>query len=250
MPAPVALITGATGGVGRAAARRLAADGFCVALNDLPDDGELAALAGELDGVAVPADIGDSDVATTLIENIGAAAGPVEVLVANAAYMSMGPYVGRKRGVWWRHLDVNLSGHFRLVQAVVPGMRTLGHGRLVIIASGWGIVGQANATGYAASKAGLISLTKGLGRELAPHGILANAVAPGFVDTPQLEIDAADAGLTLDAMRARYAAEIPIGRLAGVDDIAATISFLAGPHSSAFVGQVLQPAGGFIRTRA
>lgn len=250
MTAPVALVTGAAGGVGQAAARRLAADGFRVALNDLPDDGGLAELAAELGGVAVPADISDPDAVTALVDLVDAESGPVEVLVANAAFMHMGPFVGRDRSAWWRHVDVNLSGHFRLIQAVVPGMRTLGRGRLVIITSGWGIVGQPNATGYAASKAGLIALTKGLGRELAPQGILANAIAPGFVDTPQLEVDAADAGVTLDAIRARYAAQIPIGRLAGVDDIAAAISFLAGPHSSAFVGQVLQPAGGFVRTRA
>jgi NAD(P)-dependent dehydrogenase (short-subunit alcohol dehydrogenase family) len=250
MPAPVALVTGAAGGVGRAAARRLAADGFRVALNDLADADGLAALAAEVGGVAAPADISDPDAVRGLIDRVTMAAGPVEVLVANAAFMSMGPFLGRDRAAWWRHLDVNLSGHFRLIQAVVPGMRALGRGRLVIIASGWGVIGQANATGYSASKAGLIALTKGLGRELAPQGILANAIAPGFIDTPQLEVDAADAGLSLDAMRERYAAEIPIGRLAGVEDIAAAIAFLAGPHSSAFVGQVLQPAGGVTRTRA
>ena len=81
---------------------------------------------------------------------------------------------------------MNLSGHFRLIQAVIPGMRAQGHGRIIIIASGWGVIGHPNATAYAASKAGLIALTKGLGRELGPQGILTNAIAPSFIDTEQL----------------------------------------------------------------
>ncbi len=121
---------------------------------------------------------------------------------------------------------------------------------IVLIASGWGVIGQANATAYAASKAGLVALAKGLGRELGPQGILTNAIAPGFIDTEQLQVDADDAGLTLDEMRQVYAEQIPIGRLASVDDIAGVVAFLAGPWSSAFVGQVLQPTGGITRTRA
>jgi NAD(P)-dependent dehydrogenase (short-subunit alcohol dehydrogenase family) len=142
------------------------------------------------------------------------------------------------------------AGHFRLIQAVIPGMRAAGHGRIVIIASGWGVIGHPNATAYAASKAGLIALTKGLGRELGPQGILANAIAPSYIDTEQLRVDAADAGISLDEMRQRYRDLVPVRRLASPDDIAAAVSFLAGPGSSAVVGQVLQPSGGVTRTRA
>ncbi|HET7248014.1 MAG TPA: SDR family NAD(P)-dependent oxidoreductase, partial [Streptosporangiaceae bacterium] len=101
-------------------------------------------------------------------------------------------------------IDVNLTGHFRLIQAVLPGMRAAGHGRIVIITSGWGVIGHPNATAYAASKAGLIALTKGLGRELGPQRILTNAIAPSFIDTEQLRVDADDAGITLEEMRQRY----------------------------------------------
>ena len=89
-------------------------------------------------------------------------------------------------------------------------MRAQGHGRIVIIASGWGVIGHPNATAYAASKAGLIALAKGLGRELGPQGILTNAIAPSFIDTEQLQVDADDAGITLDEMRQRYRELIPV----------------------------------------
>jgi NAD(P)-dependent dehydrogenase (short-subunit alcohol dehydrogenase family) len=162
----------------------------------------------------------------------------------------MSPFLDAKPDEWWRQVDVNLSGHFRLIQAVIPGMRARGHGRIVIIASGWGVIGHPNATAYAASKAGLIALTKGLGRELGPQGILANAIAPSYIDTEQLRVDAADAGVSLDEIRQRYRDLVPVRQLASPDDIAAAVSFLAGPGSTAVVGQVLQPSGGVTRTRA
>jgi NAD(P)-dependent dehydrogenase (short-subunit alcohol dehydrogenase family) len=246
----VALVTGAAGGVGRATARRLAADGHRVAVNDIGDDGRLSELADEVGGIAVPADIADSGATTAMVARVANTLGPVQVLVANAAAMAMSPLLDAEPAQWWRQVEVNLSGHFRLIQAVVPGMRALGHGRIIVIASGWGVTGHPNATAYAASKSGLIALTKGLGRELGPDGILANAIAPAYIDTEQLLVDAADAGISLEAMRQRYRALVPIGRLATPRDIAAAISFLAGPGSSGFVGQVLQPTGGVTRTRA
>jgi NAD(P)-dependent dehydrogenase (short-subunit alcohol dehydrogenase family) len=185
-----------------------------------------------------------------MAQTVAGRLGPVQVLVANAAAMTMSPFLEAKPDDWWRQIEVNLSGHFRIIQAVIPGMRALRHGRIVIITSGWGVIGHPNATAYAASKAGLIALTKGLGRELGPQGILTNAIAPSYVDTEQLRVDAEDAGITLDQMRQRYRELIPIGELASPDDIAAAVSFLAGPGSGAVIGQVLQPGGGVTRTRA
>ncbi len=185
-----------------------------------------------------------------MIRAVADALGPVDVLVANAAAMAMSPFLGADRGQWWHQIDVNLTGHFRLIQAVLPGMRAAGHGRIVIIASGWGVIGHPNATAYAASKAGLIALTKGLGRELGPQGILTNAIAPSFIDTEQLQVDADDAGITLEAMRQRYREQIPVHRLATPQEIAGAVAFLAGPGGSAVIGQVLQPNGGVTRTRA
>ena len=246
----VALITGAAQGLGHATALRLAADGFTVAVNDLADDGRLSNLAERTGGLAFVADISDPVAGPAMVRAVADRLGPVEVLVANAAAMSMSPFLESKPDEWWRQIDVNLSGHFRIIQGVIPGMRALGHGRIVIISSGWGVIGHPNATAYAASKAGLIALTKGLGRELGPQGILTNAIAPSFIDTEQLQVDADDAGLTLDEMRRVYSELIPVRRLASPDDIAAAVAFLAGPGSSAIVGQILQPNGGVTRTRA
>jgi NAD(P)-dependent dehydrogenase (short-subunit alcohol dehydrogenase family) len=246
----VALVTGAAQGLGHATALRLAADGFRVAVNDLADDGRLSDLARRIAGVAVPADISDPTSPALITRVVTGQLGPVQVLVANAAAMAMSPFLDQKPEDWWRQIDVNLSGHFRLIQAVVPGMRTVGHGRIVIIASGWGVIGHPNATAYAASKAGLIALTKGLGRELGPQGILTNAIAPSYIDTEQLRVDADDLGISLDDMRAQYRELVPIHQLASPEQIAATVAFLAGPGSTALVGQVLQPSGGVTRTRA
>jgi NAD(P)-dependent dehydrogenase (short-subunit alcohol dehydrogenase family) len=246
----IALVTGAAQGVGHATALRLAADGFAVAVNDLDDDGRLTALAEKIGGAAVPADISAPTSGPDIVRAVRERLGDIDVLVANAAAMAMGPFVEQSQEVWWRQVDVNLSGHFRLIQAVVPGMRRAGGGRVVIIASGWGIIGYPNASAYSASKSGLIALAKGLGRELGPSGILTNAIAPSYIDTEQLQVDADDAGITLDEMRRRYRELIPIRQLASVDDIAGAVAFLASEDAGAFVGQVLQPAGGVTMTRA
>ena len=247
---PVALVTGAAQGLGHATALRLAADGFAVAVNDISDDGRLASLAASIGGLAVAGDIADPGAVSAMTAEVVARLGGVAVLVANAAAMEMGPFLTQDSAVWWRQVEVNLSGHFRLVQAVVPHMRAAGGGRIVLIASGWGVIGHPNATAYAASKAGLIALAKGLGRELGPQGILTNAIAPAYIDTEQLRVDAADAGITLEEMRDRYRELVPTGQLARTGDIAAAAAFLAGQGGSAFVGQVLQPSGGVTRTRA
>ncbi|HEY3903238.1 MAG TPA: SDR family oxidoreductase [Streptosporangiaceae bacterium] len=247
---PVAIVTGAAQGLGHEIALRLAADGFAVAVNDIRDDGRLSALAEKIGGLAVPADISDASAVRELTTNVVDRLGGVDVLVGNAAAMRMGPFLAQDPAIWWRQIDVNLSGHFRLVQAVVPHMRAAGGGRIVLIASGWGVIGHPNATAYAASKAGLVALTKGLGRELGPQGILTNAIAPSYIDTEQLNVDAIDAGITLEEMRQQYRELVPTGQLATVADIAGAVAFLTGPGGSAFVGQILQPNGGVTRTRA
>ncbi len=246
----VALVTGAAQGLGRAIALRLAADGYRVAVNDITDDDRLATLAQRIGGIAVPADIAAPHAAPAMVATVAGRLGPVDVLVANAAAMAMSPFLESPPDAWWRQIDVNLTGHFRLIQAVVPGMRASGHGRIVIITSGWGVIGHPNATAYAASKAGLIALTKGLGMELGPQGILANAIAPSFIDTEQLRVDADDAGITLEEMREQYRSQIPVRRLATPEEIAGAVAFLAGPGGSAVIGQILQPNGGVTRTRA
>jgi NAD(P)-dependent dehydrogenase (short-subunit alcohol dehydrogenase family) len=143
---------------------------------------------------------------------------------------------------WWRIVDVNLGGSFRLARAAA-GHLARTRGAIVFVASEWGITGWPEATAYSASKAGLIGLTKALARELAPN-VRVNALAPGVVDTPQLRVDAEAAGVSLDEIRRRYAAAAPLGRIASPDEIARSVTFLAGPGGAYYTGQVLGPNGG------
>lgn len=243
----VALVTGAAQGIGRATALRLSADGMLVVVNDRKPSEELDRIVEECGGIPAIADVSDPHAVEEMVSRIEAEAGPVGVLVSNAAYMAMGPFLEQSEDEWWAQIRTNLCGTFHLIRFVLPGMRRLGRGKIVIVSSEWGVTGWPNATAYAASKGGLISLGKTLGRELAPEGIFVNVVAPGVTDTPQLECDARDAGIPVEEMRERYAAESPIRRIGKPEEIAATISFLASSRSDPFVGQVLQPNGGTTR---
>lgn len=245
----VALVTGAAQGMGAAHARRLAAAGATVAVNDLRGGTALEELATEIGGLAVPGDVSDPVACAEIADAVVSATGRLDVLVANHAYMTMAPLLEHDEADWWRVIDTNLGGTFHLIQAVLPHMRRNDGGRIVVIASEWGVTGWPEATAYAASKAGLISLVKTLGRELAPEGIIVNAVAPGVTDTPQLQVDADAAGVTLADMHARYAESIPLGRIGCVDEIAAAVQFLADFEMSAVVGQVISCNGGATRTR-
>lgn len=244
-----ALVTGAAQGMGRAIATRLAADGARVAVNDIEPRPELDELVSDLGAVAAPADVSDRDQVRRMVSEVEKTAGPIDILVSNAAYMTMHPFLEHPPDDCWKVVNTNLTGTFHLVQAVLPGMRRLGHGRIVIISSYWGVVGWRNSTAYAASKSGLIALTKTLARELAPEGIIVNAVAPGITDTPQLQVDADDAGITLDEMQAEYAKGVPLGRIGRPEDIAAAVALLVDPALGAMVGQTLQVNGGEIRCR-
>lgn len=246
----VALVTGAAQGIGRAVAERLAVDGAVVAVNGRATDERMVAVVEATGGVAAPADCCDPAAIGAMVSDLEASVGSVDVLVANHAYMSMGPLVDYDVDDWWKVVDTNLGGTFHLIQAVLPGMRRKGGGRIVIVTSYWGVIGWPNASAYAASKAGLISLTKTLGRELAPEGIIVNAVAPGVIDTPQLEVDARDAGVSLAEIHRQYAEGIPVGRIGRPQEVADAVAFLADPRVSAIVGQTVQVTGGETRTRA
>jgi NAD(P)-dependent dehydrogenase (short-subunit alcohol dehydrogenase family) len=246
----VALVTGSTQGIGTAIARRLAAEGATVAVNGRARRPELDDLVAELDGIAAPADVSSRNAVETMVRSTEATAGPIGILVCNAAYMSMSPFLVHDFEDWWRVIDTNLTGTFSLVQAVLPGMRRSGGGRIIIVTSYWGVTGWPNATAYAASKSGLIALTKTLGRELARENVIVNAVAPGVIDTPQLAVDAADAGVDLPTIHDRYAAGIPLGRIGEPDEVAAVVALLADGRVGAMVGQTIHVNGGEIRARA
>jgi NAD(P)-dependent dehydrogenase (short-subunit alcohol dehydrogenase family) len=235
-----ALVTGAGQGMGAAIAARLAADGHAVAVNDLVAP-NAQAVAERIGGSAHPFDVADPDAAAAAVDAIG----PIDILVANHAYMTMAPF--EQSEDWARTIDVNLLGTATLLELVAPGMVARGFGRVVVIASEWGVIGWPNATAYAASKGGLIALVKSAARALGPHGVAVNAIAPGITDTPQLQVDADDAGISLAEMIERYAADVPLGRVGSPEDIAEVVAFLCGEAAIALVGQVLQPNGGTTR---
>ncbi|TGD84550.1 SDR family oxidoreductase [Mycolicibacterium sp. CH28] len=245
----VALVTGATQGIGRAVAERLAADGHLVGINGRRENQQMSDVVTAVGGFAVPADMSDPEAVSTAVAAVEERHGPIAVLVCNAAYMSMAALTDHDEADWWKVVDTNLGGTFHTIQAVLPGMRRLGGGRIVIVTSEWGVTGWPRATAYAASKAGLIALAKSLGRELARENIGVNAVAPGVIDTPQLEVDAADAGVDLVEMHRRYAQDIPAGRIGRPDEIADTVALLASAQAGAFVGQTIQINGGSTRCR-
>jgi NAD(P)-dependent dehydrogenase (short-subunit alcohol dehydrogenase family) len=246
----VALVTGAARGMGAAHARRLAAAGATVAVNDIRDSAELTALADEIGGLSAAGDVSDPAECVRIAADVVQAAGHLDVLVANHAYMTMAPLLDHDDTDWWKVVDTNLSGTFFLVQAVLPHMRDAGAGRIVVVSSEWGITGWPEATAYAASKSGLISLVKTLGRELAPEHIIVNAVAPGVTDTPQLQVDADAAGVELDAIHQHYASSIPLGRIGFPDEVAAAVELLSDFDVEAVVGQVISCNGGSTRSRA
>jgi NAD(P)-dependent dehydrogenase (short-subunit alcohol dehydrogenase family) len=237
-----ALVTGAGQGMGAAIAARLAADGHAVAVNDIVEE-NAQETAARIGGYAYPFDVADPDACAAAVDEIGA----VDILVANHAYMTMRPFEETTGDEWARTIDVNLLGTATLLELVAPGMVERGYGRVVVIASEWGVIGWPNATPYAASKGGLVALVKSAARALGPSGVAVNAIAPGITDTPQLQVDADDAGISLAEMIDRYAQDVPLGRVGRPEDIAAVVSFLCSEAAIALVGQVLQPNGGTTR---
>ncbi len=226
---PVALVTGAGGGLGRAIVARFAAEGWRVAASTRRE-GEYAA------------DVADSSAVTAVVERVVADHGRLDLVVSNAAELGMAAVAEHPLENWWRIVRVNLSGGFFLARAAAPHLRRTG-GSIVFVSSEWGVTGYPRASAYAAGKAGLIGLTRALARELAPS-VRVNALAPGAIDTPQLAVDAADAGVSLDELKARYAAAAPLGRIATPEEIAGSVFFLTSDDARYYTGQVLQPNGG------
>lgn len=246
----IALVTGAAQGMGAAHARRLAAAGATVAVNDIRDSAQLQALADEIGGLTAPGDVSDAGECERIAADVVRATGRLDILVANHAYMTMAPLADHDDTDWWKVVDTNLGGTFFLIQAVLPYMRDAGAGRIVVITSEWGVTGWPEATAYSAAKSGLISLVKTLGRELAAEHIIVNAVAPGVTDTPQLQVDADAAGIELAAMHQRYASSIPLGRIGSPDEVAAAVELLSDFDLESVVGQVISCNGGSTRSRA
>ena len=237
----IALVTGASQGIGRACALELALAGATVALAARSAD-KLAALAEEITASGGQAAAFTLDVASEESLKSGAKAvleryGKVEILVNNAGITRDGLMMRMKRADWDDVLSTNLTGAFLLTQALLPAMLKNRWGRIINITSVVGRTGQAGQVNYASSKAGLIGLTRSLAREVASRGITANAVAPGYIETPMTAV-------LDDKQRQAMMATIPLGRPGTAEDIAQSVAFLASDAAAYITGHVLDVNGG------
>jgi NAD(P)-dependent dehydrogenase (short-subunit alcohol dehydrogenase family) len=241
----VAVITGAASGIGLGIAQHLAAAGHQVALLDRNGDGaavaasELAATGAAAIGVG--ADVSDRAAVSEAFDRVRSELGPIHILVTSAGIEDFTPVADITPELWDQILAVNLTGTFACVQAAVPDMQAAGWGRIVTIASSSAQSGAPNMAHYAASKGGVISLTKALAVELARMGITANSISPSLVDTPMArKAEAEGKFIGVDVV----APMVPLGRAGTPDDIAAAAAFLCSEGGGYITGQVLGVNGG------
>ena len=236
----VAIVTGAAGALGRAVVGQLVERGASVVAVDVTP------ALGELESPAVAAVEGDVSLAGTAeraVETARERFGGLDVLVCNAGYIVWTPILETSEEEWDRVQAVNVKGTFLFCRAAIPALRERGGGAIVSTASISGLVGLPNQSAYAASKGAIVQLTRQLAVELAPE-IRVNAVAPGAIDTPFLHqiVDSTD---DPEGLTAAIAAEHPLGRLAGAEEVARTIIFLASDAPAFVTGAILPVDGGF-----
>jgi 3-oxoacyl-[acyl-carrier protein] reductase len=233
-----ALVTGASGGIGGAIARGLHAQGASVALSGTRVD-PLEALAADLGERAfvTPCNLSDIDAVKALAGQASEAMGGLDILVNNAGITRDNIFMRMSDEEWQQVIDVNLSSTMRLMKSVMRPMMKQRFGRIINITSIVGVTGNAGQVNYAASKAGIIGMTKSYAQEIATRGITANCVAPGFIET------AMTADLP-DAVKEKMVGNIPAGRMGTPDEIASAVAYLASPEASYVTGQTLHVNGG------
>ena len=230
-----ALITGGSRGIGAACARQLARDGYRVVINYCRSAAAAQALAEEIGGTAVCADVADSAQVARLFD----AAGEVDVLVCCAGVAWQGLLQDMTDEAWRRLFAVNTDGVFYCCRRAIPTMVRRRAGSIVTVSSMWGEAGASCEAAYSASKAAVIGLTKALARELGPSGIRVNCVSPGVIDT---DMNRGHSAQTMAALRE----ETPLGTLGTPEDVAQAVSFLVSDRARFITGQVLGVSGGFL----
>lgn len=242
--AKVALITGATRGIGKAIAIRLANAGFDIALNYRKENDDLTNTKSEIekagvDCLPVQGDISSFEDCERIAKEIFDKFGKIDVLVNNAGITKDMLLMRMKPEDFSSVVDVNLIGTFNMTRNVVPYMVKARSGKIVNISSVVGIEGNAGQANYAASKAGIIGFTKSLARELGSRNILVNAVAPGFIETDMTAV-------LSDSVRDEIAKKISLKRMGTAEDVAGVVEFLCGEASSYVTGTVIPVTGGLI----
>lgn len=238
----VALVTGASRGIGRAIALHLAAAGHPVAVNyrsrsDAADEVVATISAGGGRATAVAADVGDADAVTEMVDEIGETLGSISILVNNAGITDDDLLLRMKPGAWDRVIQTNLSSAYLCSRAVLRGMLKARWGRIINITSVSGLSGNPGQANYAAAKAGLVGLTKSVAKEVGSRGITANAVAPGFIETDMTD----QLG---EAVRESALPAIAVGRFGTPEEVASAVGYLASEAAGYVTGQVLVVDGG------
>lgn len=239
----MAVVTGAARGIGQEISKRLAQEGADVALCDLQAEW-LAETAGIVEGLgrkalSLAVDVGDSEAVNACINEVIKVFGKVDIMVNNAGITKDTLLVRMSDDDWDAVLRVNLKGTFLFSRAVAKHMMKQRSGAIINIASISGVIGTAGQANYAASKAGVIALTKSTANELASRGVRANAIAPGFISSKMTDALSED-------VRKQYLSRIPLGRFGTVEDIANAVVFLASEQSSYMTGQTLHVNGGMV----
>lgn len=238
----VALVTGASRGIGRAVAVRLAGAGIKVGVNYMAHaqaaDEVVAAIrtAGGA-AAAIQADVRSSEQVQRMVEQVEHDLGPVDILINNAGIVRDGLFVRMSEQDWLEVMATHLNGAFYCAKAVIRGMMRRRWGRIVNVSSVAGLAGNAGQANYAAAKAGLIGLTRSLARELGSRGITVNAVAPGFIETDMT------AGLAAE-WKQQALALTPVGRFGLAEEVAAAVAFLVSDDAAYITGQVISVDGG------
>lgn len=240
----IALVTGSSSGIGAAIAKELAAGGARVALNYRGNRAGADATAAEIreagsDCAVFQADVGCFDGASELLKEVEGELGKVNILVNNAGTTRDGLMMSMKEEGWRAVIGTNLDSTFHVTRAALRGMIRQRWGRIINISSVVGLAGQAGQTNYAASKAGMIGLSKSLAREVGSRGITVNVVAPGFVPTALTDVMS-------DEQKEETIARTPLGRFGDAKEIAWAVAFLASERAGFITGQVLSVDGGLV----